>query len=79
MSRIGSHGDMRLGNYGGSIAGIARAEMTTGSLPDDQTKVGWSTVSTMKYPLNIMLLVIEKMLEKDIAISLTALKNALEK
>ena len=61
------------------FAGIAHAEMTTQSLLDDQTKATWSTASTMKYPLNLMLPVIVKMLEKDIGTSLTTLKSILEK
>jgi hypothetical protein len=61
------------------FAGIAQAEMTTEPLPDDQTKVSWSTASEMKYPLNIMLSMIVKMLEKDMDTSLTTLKNILEK
>jgi len=48
------------------FARIAHAEMTTEPLPDNQTKVSWSTSSKIKYPLNI-------------GISLTALKNILEK
>ena len=61
------------------FAGIAHAKMTTDSLPDNQTKVGWNTASKMKYPLNIMISFIVKMLEKDMATSLTNLKNILEK
>ena len=61
------------------FAGIAHAKMATDSLPDDQTKVSWSTASTMKYPLNIIVSIIVKMLEKDMGTSLTNLKNILEK
>jgi uncharacterized protein YndB with AHSA1/START domain len=61
------------------IAGIAHAKMTTESLSDNQTKVTWTTAAPMKYPLNIMLSMIVKMLEKDMATSLTTLKNILEK
>jgi len=61
------------------FAGIAHAKMTTESLSDNQTKVHWSTSSKIKYPLNIMISMIVKMLEKDMAISLTTLKNILEK
>ena len=61
------------------FAGIARAEMTTELVSDKQTKVSWSTASEMKYPLNIMMSFIVKMLEKDMAASLTTLKNILEK
>jgi hypothetical protein len=61
------------------FAGIAHATMATEYLSNNQTKVIWNTSSTMKYPLNIMLPLIEKMLEKDMRISLTTLKNILEK
>lgn len=61
------------------FAGIAHAKMTTESLSDNQTKVTWNTTSNMKYPLNIMLSLIVKMLQKDMNTSLAALKNILEK
>jgi hypothetical protein len=61
------------------FAGIAHAAMTTESLPGDHTNVSWSTSSTMKYPINIMLPMIVKMLEKDMATSLGTLKGILEK
>lgn len=59
--------------------GIAYAKMTTESLTDNQTKVIWNTSSKMKYPLNIMLPLIVKMMEKDMDKSLSTLKNILEK
>ena len=58
---------------------IAYANMATESVSDNQTKVTWSNASTMKYPLNIMLSMIEKMLAKDMDTSLLNLKNILEK
>lgn len=61
------------------FTGIAYAKMTTEYLLDSQTKVIWNTNSKMKYPLNIMLPMIVKMLEKDMGTSLTTLKNILEK
>ena len=61
------------------FAGIAYAMMTTESWPDGRTKVSWSTSSTMKYPLNVVLPLIVKMMEKDMGTSLTNLKNILEK
>ena len=61
------------------FAGIAFAKMATESVSDNQTKVIWNTTSTMKYPLNMMLPMITKMLEKDMATSLNTLKNILEK
>lgn len=61
------------------FAGIAQAVMTTETILPGQTKVSWSTSSTMKYPLNIMLPMILKMLEKDMAGSLNTLKDIFEK
>jgi hypothetical protein len=61
------------------FAGVAYAEMVTEFLSDNQTKVSWSTKSGMKYPLNIMISLVVKMLEKDMNTSLTILKNILEK
>lgn len=61
------------------FAGIAYAKMATESLSDNQTKVTWNTASKIKYPLNIMVSMIVKMLEKDMNTSLTTLKNILEK
>ena len=61
------------------MAGIAYAKMTAESLSDNQTKVSWTTAAPMKYPLNIMLSMIVKMLEKDMNTSLTTLKKILEK
>ncbi len=61
------------------FAGIAYANMVTESVSDNQTKVSWNNSSTIKYPLNIMVSVIEKMLAKDMDISLSNLKSILEK
>lgn len=61
------------------FAGLARAVMMTESLSAGQTKVSWTTSSTMKYPVNIMLPMIVKMLEKDMGTSLATLKTILEK
>ncbi len=58
---------------------IAYVKMTTESVSENQTKVSWSNASKMKYPLNIMLPMIEKMLAKDMDTSLENLKNILEK
>jgi hypothetical protein len=60
------------------FAGIAHGTFKTESLLNDETKVIWNTSSTMKYPFNIMLPMIEKMLEKDMSISLATLKRILE-
>jgi hypothetical protein len=61
------------------FAGIAHAEMNTEVLLPEQTRVSWSTSSTLRYPLNIVLPMILKMLEKDMAGSLSTLKGILEK
>lgn len=58
---------------------VAHANMHTASVSDSQTKVTWSNASTMKYPMNIMMPMIEKMLAKDMDTSLLTLKNILEK
>jgi hypothetical protein len=53
--------------------------METESLSDQQTKVYWSNAGTLKYPLNIMIPMVEKSVAKGMDISLTTLKNILEK
>ena len=58
---------------------IAYANMLTESASGDQTKVIWSNRGDMKYPMNIMTSMVEKMLAKDMDISLSNLKNILEK
>lgn len=57
----------------------AYADMAAEALPDGTTKVTWSNASTMKYPMNIMLPMIVKMLAKDMDTSLGNLKIILEK
>lgn len=61
------------------LAGLAHAKLTTESVSDHQTKVTWTTSSNMKYPFNIMVSMVSKMLEKDMHTSLTNLKGILEK
>jgi len=53
--------------------------METESLSDDQTKVYWSNAGILKYPVNIMIPMMEKHVMKDMDISLSTLKNILEK
>jgi hypothetical protein len=53
--------------------------MKTESLSDTQTKVTWSNAGTLKYPINIMIPMMEKHVAKDMDISLSTLKNILEK
>ena len=58
---------------------IAHIIMETESLSDNQTKVYWSNAGELKYPLNIMIPMMEKHVAKDMDISLSTLKNILEK
>jgi hypothetical protein len=59
--------------------GLAHATMSTEALNNEQTKITWSNTSTLKYPMNIMIPMIEKMLKKDMDESLAMLKAILEK
>lgn len=58
---------------------IAYADYKLESVSENQTKVIWNNKSTMKYPMNIMISMVEKMLPKDMNKSLANLKNILEK
>ena len=60
------------------MAATAYIIMETESLSDDQTKLSWSNAGTLKYPINIMIPMMEKMLPKEIDSSLSTLKNILE-
>jgi len=53
--------------------------METESLSDNQTKVNWSNAGTLRYPINIMIPMMEKQVAKGMDISLSTLKNILEK
>ena len=53
--------------------------METESLSDGQTKVTWSNAGTLKYPINIMIPMMQKHVVKDMDSSLSTLKNILEK
>jgi hypothetical protein len=53
--------------------------LETESLTGNQTKVSWSNAGELKYPFNIMIPMMEKSVGKDMDISLTTLKNILEK
>jgi hypothetical protein len=61
------------------FAGLAYVNMSTETITENQTKVSWSNVSKMTYPMNIMVSMIEKMLVKDMDTSLGNLKRILEK
>ncbi|HEV8273480.1 MAG TPA: SRPBCC family protein [Chitinophagaceae bacterium] len=58
---------------------VGRAIMETESLSNDQTKVYWSNAGTLNYPLNLLIPMMEKNVAKDMDISLSTLKNILEK
>ncbi|MEP7254761.1 MAG: SRPBCC family protein [Ferruginibacter sp.] len=53
--------------------------MGTESVSGNQTRVTLSNASTLKYPLNILLLMVEKGIAKDMDTSLSSLKIILEK
>ena len=53
--------------------------MDTESLSDNQTNVTLSHAGTLKYPMSIMIPIFEKMFAKQMNISLSTLKNVLEK
>lgn len=61
--------------FPGVAAANTRLETTAGG----ETRVTWSNASTMAYPMNIMMALIEKMLAKDMDTSLQNLKRILEK
>ncbi|MES2277685.1 MAG: SRPBCC family protein [Bacteroidota bacterium] len=57
----------------------ARIIMETEFLSDEQTKVSWSNAGTLKYPINMMIPMMEKHVAKDMDGSLSTLKAILEK
>jgi hypothetical protein len=59
---------------------VAHTPFYTESVLDNQTKLSWGMSSAMKYPMNIMLwfLDFDKLLGKDMEISLDNLKSILE-
>ncbi len=61
------------------MSATASIIMDTESLSDNQTKVSWSNAGTLKYPINIMIPMMEKQVAKGMGISLSTLKNILEK
>ena len=60
------------------MVAVASVIMETEALSENQTKVTWSNDSILKYPLNIMVPMVEKMIAKDMDGSLAELKNILE-
>lgn len=63
------------------FAAVAQAPFSTTSVSGNQTKLRWGMSSEMKYPMNAMLLFMsmDKVLGKDLEISLNDLKGILEK
>jgi hypothetical protein len=61
------------------MAATATIIMETDSLTDNQTRVAWSNAGTLKYPVNIMIPIMEKSVAKGMDTGLSALKNILEK
>lgn len=59
--------------------GVAKAIMTTESISNSQTKITWSNASQIKFPMNALIVMIEKMLAKDMDTSLGNLKTLLER
>jgi hypothetical protein len=63
------------------FAGVAQAYLSTDSLSDEVTLVRWGFTSKMAYPMNLMLLLMnmEKMIDRDLNTGLKNLKKLLEK
>ena len=61
--------------------GIATTPFTTKPISENETLVTWGMTSTLKYPMNLMLLFMnmDKLLGKDLETSLLTLKKILEK
>jgi polyketide cyclase/dehydrase/lipid transport protein len=59
--------------------GIAQTQMVTTENGAGETMVKWRMEGRNKYPMNLMLPIINNMLGKDIQISLLTLKNHLER
>jgi hypothetical protein len=58
---------------------VGHTSMGMEPVSDTKTKVSFSNASTLKYPLNFLLLFVEKGIAKDMDLSLLTLKNILEK
>lgn len=57
---------------------VGHTSIVTEPVPGNQTKVTFSNASTLKYPLNILIPMVEKGIAKDMYISLLTLKSILE-
>jgi hypothetical protein len=58
---------------------VATAKFVFESVSDDQTEVQWGFYSSMKFPMNCMKFLFQRILGKDLETSLQNLKNILEK
>lgn len=65
--------------FTGPFVAVAYVDMTAEPIADNRTKVTWGNRSRMKYPMNIMVPLVEKMLAKDMDTSLGNLKRILER
>jgi hypothetical protein len=63
------------------FAAVSTSPFITTAVANNQTQVAWGVNSSMKFPMNAMLLFVsmDKLLGKDMETSLTTLKNILEK
>ena len=63
------------------FAAVGYADLVLTSAPGNQTHVRWGMSSSMKYPMNVMMLFMDmdKLLGKDLETSLNTLKGILEK
>ena len=63
------------------FAAVGYGDMVLTPVPGNQTHVRWGMSSSMKYPMNVMLLFMnmDKLLGKDLDTSLNTLKGILEK
>lgn len=57
----------------------SRIIMETEPLSENQTRVSWSNAGRLKYPFNLMVPMMERMLPRDMDASLNNLKTILEK
>jgi hypothetical protein len=60
------------------IEGLAISTMDIVSITNQEVTVTWTNDSEMKYPLNLLLPMVEKLLAKDMDESLGNLKRILE-
>lgn len=75
----GKHVDIEI-RFVRPFPGVSKAPISTEAVTENATKVTWGISSTMKYPMNIMLLFMsmDKLLGNDMLQSLNTLKTKLE-